>query len=106
MMLERLEREKLARARALADELVRRSRGENQDVARELAELLAPPPSMADILLSIPAEWHKDRIEKIGISHQGYYNLLHGVSRPNTRTTARLAKLTGLPEDVIRTAGP
>lgn len=106
MTTERLARDKLDRARALADELVRRSRGENQEAARELLALLQPPPSLSHILLSIPGEGHKGRIEALGISHQGYYNLLNGVSRPNTKTTARLAKLTGLPAEVIREAGP
>lgn len=97
---------RLEKAMALADELVRRSRGENQDVARELRSLLEPPPSIADILLAIPGDTHKERIAKIGISHMAYYNLLKGLSRPNTRTTAKLVKLTGLSEDAIREARP
>lgn len=88
----------------LADELVRRSRGENQTVAAELRDLLAPPPTMADIMQRIPGETHRERVRAMGISHQGYYNLLHGASRPNTRTRRILAKLTGLPEEVIQQA--
>ena len=106
MTHERRERDKMDRARALASELARHSRGVNQEVAEKLCKLLEPPPSLHEILMQIPAEDHRERIRAIGISHQGYYNLMNGVSRPNTKTAARLAKLTGLPVDTIRQAGP
>jgi len=95
-------RKELERAQILADELVRRSRGENQIVAVELRALLEPPPSLTDIVMSVPGPTHKERAAMIGLSHQGYYNLIQGVSRPNSRTTHRLAALTGVAEDVIR----
>lgn len=99
-------RKDLERAQMLADELVRHSRGANQVVAEELRRLLEPMPSITDIMLRIPGETHKDRIKAMGLSPQGYYNLMQGHSRPNTRTAGRLAKLTGLPEELIRQAGP
>lgn len=98
-------KKELERAQMLADELVRRSRGENQQVATELRGLLEPPPSLQEIVMSVPGETHRDRMEALGISPQGFYNLLFGRSRPNTKTAGRLAKLTGLTEEVIRQAG-
>lgn len=95
----------LERAQALVDELVRRSTGDNRDAAMQLRDLLTPH-RLAEILMSIPGETHKERIKRIGISHQGYYNLLNGVSKPNSRTAARLAQLTGLTADAIQRAGP
>lgn len=95
----------MERAQALADELVRRSEGENREAATQLRDLLTPH-SLKEIIMSIPGETHTDRIKRTGLSPQGYYNLLNGVSRPNSRTAARLAQLTGLTADAIQRAGP
>lgn len=95
----------MERAQVLTEELVRRSEGENREVAIQLQNLLTPR-SLSDLILSIPAESHKQRIQKIGISPQGYYNLLNGTSRPQHGTAAKLAKLTGLTADAIQRAGP
>lgn len=75
-------------------------------MASELRELLQPPPTLGEIILQLPSENHKERARLIGISRQGYYNLLQGVARPNTLTTRRLAELSGLSEEAIRAAGP
>lgn len=95
----------LERAQALAEELVRRTQGENREVATKLQDLLTPR-SLKELILSIPGETHLERIRKIEISPQGYYNLINGVSKPNSKTAARLAKLTGLTAEAIQRAGP
>lgn len=95
----------IERAQALIEELVRRTDGENREAAKQLRDILVPP-SLRELILSIPGETHQDRIKRIGISHQGYYNLINGISRPQYSTAVRLAKLTGLTPDAIQRAGP
>jgi DNA-binding XRE family transcriptional regulator len=70
--------------------------------ATKLAKLLTPPPTMGEILLQIPAQSHTARAKLIGLSRQGYYNLINDMARPNTMTAARLAELTGIPVETIR----
>lgn len=94
------------RARELVEELLERVRGTNKDIVLELQELLGPSPTLGEIMLKIPSPTHKDRARLIGLSRQGYYNLLQGIARPNLMTTKRLADLTGLSEEVIKEASP
>jgi hypothetical protein len=70
----------------------------------KLKKLVQPPPSMEEILLRIVAPTHTERAKIIGISRQGYYNLLGGQVRPNSMTVKRLVELTGMKAETIRSA--
>lgn len=97
----------LAKIRSMVDALVKLTRKNTaaHAVAAELQTMLQPPPKLADIILSLPSETHKDRAALIGLSRQAYYNLIQGQSRPNTLTVKRLADLTGVAEEQVREAG-
>lgn len=101
-------RKDCAKARVLVEGLLKIARKGTaaHAIASELQELLQPGPTLGEIILALPSENHKERARMIGISRQGYYNLVQGTARPNTLTTKRLADLTGLAEDVIKAAGP
>lgn len=102
-------RKEYQEARKLADSLLKVTRkgSVGHELATKLAALLKPPPNLAEILLSLEiGGTHKDRAALIGLSRQGYYNLLQGLARPNSMTTKRLALLTGLTEEAIRQAAP
>lgn len=103
-----MNRREQAQARTLAEALVRHTRNGSQAhvLAMKLQVLLQPKPTLGEIILALPAESHTERAALIGLSRQGYYNLIQGVARPNTMTSKRLADLTGLSEDVIRQSGP
>ena len=100
-------RKEFTQARTLIEALLKHTRKGSaaHALAVELETVLQPSPTMDQIILSLPSNSHKDRAAMIGISRQGYYNLLQGLARPNSMTTKRLADLTGLAEDVIRQAG-
>ena len=76
--------------------------GEALDIAPRLNRHLALPRPMSEILALVPGETQAAKIEAIGISTQGFYNWLNGGQRPRTPHARRIAKLTGLPVDVIR----
>jgi DNA-binding XRE family transcriptional regulator len=74
------------------------------NTAVRLKKMFVPPPTMEEILLKVPGETHTERALEIGISRQGYYNLLGGQARPNAMTAKRLAELTGYKIETIREA--
>jgi transcriptional regulator with XRE-family HTH domain len=74
---------------------------ELQRAAKRLRSLLVPPPTLSEIISRVPGDNHTEKARAIGISRQGYYNLLGGVARPNVMTARRLAELTGVPFDVV-----
>jgi hypothetical protein len=69
----------------------------------KLKRILKAPPSIEDIMLRVPGETHTARAREIGISRQGYYNMLGGTP-PNAITTKRLAELTGYSAEAIKDA--
>ena len=97
-------RKQLAQAVELVATLVTHTRAGSaaRAIVVELQGLLKPGPTIGEIILSLPSDTHKDRAAMIGISRQGYYNLIQGLARPNPITIKRLADLTGFAEDVIR----
>lgn len=99
-------REDLAVAAELAETLRKSTRaGSRQhDLAETLCKLLQPPPSAESILLAVPGETHVARAKAIGLSRQGYYNLRNGVSAPSGTVAKLLAQITGMPEEVVRSA--
>lgn len=101
-------RKEFSKARTLVDAMLKitRSGSATHAMATELQVLLKPPPTIGEIVLSLKSDNHTQRAALIGLSRQGYYNLIQGVARPNSMTTKRLADLTGLTEEVIRQAGP
>lgn len=103
-----MKRKEYERARVLVDEMLRCTRKGSMAYERacELKALLKPPPTIGDIILKVPAINHKERARAIGISRQGYYNLIQGIARPNAITRKRLADMTGLTEEVIQEASP
>lgn len=103
-----MNRKEYGQARTLVEAIVQHTRHGTQAhaMAMELQVLMKPRPTLGEIILALPADTHKDRAALIGISRQGYYNLIQGLARPNTLTTKRLADLTGLAEEAIKEAGP
>lgn len=101
-------RKEYGQARTLVEEMLRCTRKGSAAHLRacELKVLLKPGPTIGDIILGLPAENHKERAKAIGISRQGYYNLIQGTARPNAITRKRLADMTGLAEEVIQEASP
>lgn len=101
-------RKEYGQARKLVDEMLRHTRGGSaaHAMAVELKDLLKPQPTLGEIILRVPAVNHTERARTIGISRQGYYNLIQGTARPNTITRKRLADLTGMSEEVIQEASP
>lgn len=101
-------RKECNKARALVEGLLKVTRGGSaaHTIATELQEVLQPGPTLGEIILKLPSENHKERARMIGISRQGYYNLIQGVARPNVLTCKRLADLTGMTEEAIKAAGP
>jgi hypothetical protein len=68
-----------------------------------LKRIIKPPLLIEDILYKVPGETHTARAREIGVSRQGYYNLLGGTP-PNAITLKRLAELTGYPAEAIKEA--
>lgn len=102
-------RKELSKIRLLVEGLIKTTRkgSSSHELALKLQEAVAAPPTIGEIILGLPAETHKARAALIGLSRQGYYNLVQGLARPNTLTAKRLADLTGLAEEQIRrAAGP
>lgn len=103
-----MNRKEFNQARKLVEDIVQHTRKGTQAhaLAVELQVMMKPQPTLGEIILALPSTTHKDRAKMIGISRQGYYNLIQGISRPNTLMAKRLADLTGLSEEAIREAGP
>lgn len=101
-------KKEFAQAKSLVEALLKHTRKGSPAhlMAKELQNVLQPPPTMADIMLAVDGETHKDRAATIGISRQGYYNLMQGLARPNSITRKRLAELTGFAEEEIQQAAP
>lgn len=101
-------RKECAKAQTLVDGLLKISRKGTaaHAIATELQALLQPGPTLGEIILALPSDNHKERAKMIGISRQGYYNLIQGIARPSTLMVKRLADLTGIAEDEIKQAGP
>lgn len=97
----------LDQARKLVDKLVKQTRAGTpaHQMAVQLEKLLQPTSTLGDIIALVPGENHKEKAELIGLSRQGYYNLVRGLTKPHTMTARRLAELTGISEDIIRQAG-
>ena len=104
-------RKEYERAGRLADEIIQGLRrqdlmapglGTLMNAAVRLKKMLAPPLTLAEIVAKVPAENHTARARAIGLSRQGYYNLLEGTARRSPMTAKRLAELTGVPEETIR----
>lgn len=71
-------------------------------MAVRLKKTIQPLPTAKEILLKVPGETHTERAKEIGISRQGYYNLLGGTARPNQMLVKRLSELTGVKADTIK----
>jgi len=96
---------KLLRAVALADQLVTATRDVDNrahKLALKLARSLRPKVSMSEILVKVPGASVTDQAETVGVSRQTWYNWLDGKGRPHPGAAKRLAKITGVSEEVIR----
>jgi DNA-binding XRE family transcriptional regulator len=92
-----------AKAFALAEKIEQATEGmPAHTLAVRLRKMLAPPPTMKDILARIAAKDESERARLIGVSRQGLYNWVNELSRPNVITAKRLAELTGVSEELIR----
>jgi antitoxin component HigA of HigAB toxin-antitoxin module len=72
------------------------------NMAVKLKKMIMPMPTPQEILMKVPGETATDRAREIGISRQGYYNLLSGTARPNLMMVKRLSELTGVRPETIR----
>ena len=71
-------------------------------ISMRLREMLVPPPTMEEVLLMVPGETVTARAKTVGISRQGYYNLINGMARADASLAKVLAGLTGFDEETIR----
>lgn len=86
---------------AMAERLVAITEGEAHTIALALRSAVTPPRPMDEILELVPGATETDKIERIGISRQGFYNWKLGRSRPRRDQARKLARLTGLPIEEI-----
>ena len=95
---------KSKRAVALADQLIRATNGDDRAgvLAARLRHMLQPPMPMKEILARVPGETNIERARNARISKQTYLNWINGTARPHPKKAAFLARLTGIPVDVIR----
>lgn len=50
---------------------------------------------MADILAKVPGESVPDKYRRLGVPRQTWFSWVNGKARPNRKTAAKLARLTG-----------
>jgi transcriptional regulator with XRE-family HTH domain len=73
------------------------------DMMAEVKARLQRP--MADILRKVPGRTVAQKAARIGVSRQAYYDWLKGQYRPTGAQSKRLARLTGIPAELIRGKG-
>ena len=91
------------RALKLAEKLLELTPEEEEGLhlrAQQLRDRLKTPMSM--VLEKVPGETVTEKAAKIGITRQAYYAWFRGEYRPNSKQAKRLANLTGLNADDIR----
>jgi hypothetical protein len=74
---------------------------ESRKLVAELKALLGPMPDLGPILSQIPGESIKAKSAAIGITRQGWHNLMKGTVRPQEATVQRIAQATGLEERYV-----
>lgn len=99
-------RQRLQRAMRLADRVLEQIDGSQQPGlhrdAKRLRESLAAVPTMQEVLAKVPGTSVTERARAMGLSRQGFYNLLNGVARPDMKTVKILSHLTGYDENLLR----
>lgn len=73
---------------------------------RELRSLVAVPPTLREIFDMVPGKTIEKKAQAVGISRSMYYKTINGEHRPLDRTVRRLAHVSGLPIEVVRSARP
>jgi hypothetical protein len=76
------------------------------ELIREMRQLLQPPPTMREICDRLPGLTVIERAASIGVTKQALHNYIIGRYKPKADKVALMVKLTGVPAEVIRAAGP
>jgi hypothetical protein len=91
----------------LASELMKAAKaGEDAgliEIMNEVRARLQRP--MIDILKKVPGDTISAKCKRIGVSRQAFYDWLKGAYRPTGAQSKRLARLTGVPAELIRGKG-
>ena len=94
-------REEVAKAQALADEIVVATEGPVSLKAAKLRRMLVLPPTIEEVLELVPGATITERMKRLRMTRQSYYRLMDG-GRPSPKTLKKLARATGLREEDLR----
>lgn len=73
---------------------------------RELRGMLKAPPTLHEIFKLVPGDNVTAKAEALQITRPTYYDLAAGRRRPTDDTLKRMAKVTGIPVEILRNAMP
>jgi hypothetical protein len=98
-------RDQIEQARTLVRRIKTRYNGD-QSLIDKLLQLLEMPPSLEEIINLVPGASLPEKAKALGVTRQALWTVATGKVRPSDETCERLANITGIPADVVRSSCP